>query len=593
MMLFGMIATLAFPLIGFFLITLLGRVLPRPVGGWLACVSVAGAFISAGTVLLTCESSATIGLFNWFEVGNVSAHFSILVDSLSLWMSVMITGVGGLIHVYALGYMKDDVRLNSFFAYFNLFVFFMLVLVLSDSFLGMFIGWEGVGLCSYLLIGFWYETHAYAIAAKKAFVMNRIGDLGFLFAILMMLFFWGTTQFSVVFIQGLGLGAGVLTAMTMGLLIGAVGKSAQIPLFTWLPDAMAGPTPVSALIHAATMVTAGVYLIARSHVLFSGAPLTSLMVVGLGVATAVFGALVALVQRDIKKVLAYSTMSQLGYMVSAAGFGAYSAALFHMTTHAFFKALLFLAAGNVIHGLHGEQDIFKMGGLRKKLPFTFVVFLIGTLAIVGCPPFSGFFSKDAILAEAFAYSRTVFVVLCVVSVMSSFYMFRLLFLTFFGNARYGEKHPHEGALVMQIPLAILAVLATVGGCLDWPQESILTPVLGVTLVVLALSGGVAYFIFGKQVDVLAKQPVSMGYRMLWNKFYVDEVYQRIIVGPFLSLSRGLNQYFEIFLGKLDVVSLRSVRWVGYPFKKMQDGNSGTYILVMTVGILCLLVGLFL
>ena len=383
---------LGLPLAGFLTLGLFKAYLPKPVGGWLASLAVCGSFVLTCFLLLQ-NTTFSIPLLSWFHTGAMSGSLSFWVDPLSLWMCLMITGVGTLIHIYSIGYMKDDERFNSFFSYLNLFVFFMLILVLADSYICMFAGWEGVGLCSYLLIGFWYENQSYNNAAKKAFIMNRVGDLGFLLAILVLLSHLGSTQFGVVFAQVPFMSPEIITTVSLFLLIGAIGKSAQLPLYTWLPDAMAGPTPVSALIHAATMVTAGIYMIARSHLLFMLSPTTSTLVIGIGLGTALLGALIALAQRDIKKILAYSTMSQLGFMMATLGFGAYTTALFHMTTHAFFKALLFLAAGNVIHSLHGEQNIFKMGGLKKVLPFTFTVFLVGTLAIIGCPPFSGFFSK--------------------------------------------------------------------------------------------------------------------------------------------------------------------------------------------------------
>ncbi|MEK7298297.1 MAG: NADH-quinone oxidoreductase subunit L, partial [Candidatus Margulisiibacteriota bacterium] len=389
------------PLLGWtVLFALRGRVTKRW-AGTLACATVGLAFLTILKLFweVKVHGSFVVNVWEWFRVAGLSFSFSFLIDPLSVWMGLIVTGVGFLIHLYSIGYMQDDPDFNRFFSYLNLFVFFMLFLVFSDSYLGLFIGWEGVGLCSYLLIGFWYDNPAYHAAAKKAFLMNRIGDLGFILGILVMVLTFGTTSYLEIFRLAplLGMASPILTLITLLFFVGATGKSAQFPLYTWLPDAMAGPTPVSALIHAATMVIAGIYMIARSHVLYTFSPFTMDVVIVVGTVTAIVGGLIALGQTDIKKVLAYSTVSQLGMMVVALGLGAYSVALFHMTTHAFFKALLFLSAGSVIHALGGEQDMTRMGGLRRLLPVTSSVFLVGILAIVGFPPLSGFFSKDAIL----------------------------------------------------------------------------------------------------------------------------------------------------------------------------------------------------
>lgn len=594
------------PLAGFVLLIFGRSILPKPWGGWLAAFAVLGSFLSAAG-LLSQQVFFTAPILTWFQSGFVSASLSLLIDPLSLWMTLMITGVGFLILVYSIGYMKEEPRFNSFFAYLNLFVFFMLILVLSDSYVGMFAGWEGVGLCSYLLIGFWYETAAYAQAAKKAFMMNRVGDLGFLMGILILFSQLGTAQFGPVFAQIPLMSPEIVAVIAICLLIGAVGKSAQIPLYTWLPDAMAGPTPVSALIHAATMVTAGIYLIARSQVIYTMAPMVSTVVMVIGLATAVLGGVFALAQRDIKKILAYSTMSQLGFMMAALGVGAYTSALFHMTTHAFFKALLFLAAGNVIHALDGEQDIFKMGGLRKQLPFTFIVFLVGALSIVACPPFSGYFSKDGILLAAYGYSKIAFGILSGVSVLTIFYTFRMVFLVFFGKARH-HHHPHEGTWVMQVPLAVLAVLAAVGGVLNLPEhprmavflntvcanvhfsipEGLETVLLWAILGLLALKTTTAFLLYARKNHSSAQPDMNFFHRFLYHKFYIDEVYEWVLIAPYRYLCQLLSAHMERGLSlahkALGKGVQSSTRWLKYS----QTGQVGLYVLMMVVGVLILL-----
>lgn len=597
---------LGLPLAGFLTLALLKSFIPKPWGGWIASLGILGSFFLT-CFLLIQQTSFSIPLINWFHTGFISGSLSFWIDPLSLWMSLMITGVGTLIHVYSIGYMKEDSRYNSFFSYLNLFVFFMLILVLADSYIGMFAGWEGVGLCSYLLIGFWYENQSYNNAAKKAFIINRIGDLGFLMGILLLLSHLGTTQFGSVFAQIPFMSPEIITAITLFLLIGAIGKSAQLPLYTWLPDAMAGPTPVSALIHAATMVTAGIYMIARSNILFTLSPVTSTIIVIIGLGTALVGAIIALAQRDIKKILAYSTMSQLGFMMATLGFGAYTTALFHMTTHAFFKALLFLAAGNVIHSLNGEQDIFKMGGLKKALPFTFIVFLVGTLAIVGCPPFAGFFSKDAILFAAAGHSWLSFGVLALVSVLTAFYMFRLLFLTFFGTSRH-PHHAHEAPWVMQVPLGILALLSTVGGLLNLPSHPRMTHflsnvcpnldfqvpeqlehiVLVSTLVILATLAAITYHYYGKKIWSSAKPNMTILHKVVYNKFYIDELYEMVLVAPYRTVSQFLSHSADAALNACNTLLGKALQTSTYTLKYTQNGNIGLYILMMVVGIILLL-----
>ena len=468
------------PLLGFIILGLGYRGIPKKPASLIGPGTVLVSFILSAIVLLTSYSKFNvqysifnIQYFKWISIGTVSLPFEFLIDPLSILMMLIITGVGFLIHVYSIGYMSHDQGFNRFFAYMNLFVFFMLILVMGGNYVVMFIGWEGVGLCSYLLIGFWFKNQQFNNAAKKAFIMNRIGDLGFLLGMFLIFMTFGSFGYASVFEQAkiMQPGSGSIVAITLLLFVGAVGKSAQIPLYTWLPDAMAGPTPVSALIHAATMVTAGVYMVARSSVLYVLAPETMQIMGITAMATMLLAAVIAIFQNDIKKILAYSTISQLGYMFLALSVGAFTGAMFHLMTHAFFKALLFLGAGSVIHALEGEQDIMRMGGLRKSLPKTYWTFLIGTLAIAGLPPLSGFFSKDEILSAVFSNGLPMWILAVSVTMMTAFYMFRLLFLTFFGTNR--SSHPqsikiHESPSVMTIPLMVLAFLAFFGGLLNIP-----------------------------------------------------------------------------------------------------------------------------
>ncbi|MGL6269376.1 MAG: NADH-quinone oxidoreductase subunit L, partial [Chitinophagaceae bacterium] len=461
-----------FPLIGFLINGLGRKSLSRSFISIVGVGSVLASFIVSLMIFMEVKepgfTAQVITFFDFIKTGKLHIPFAFQVDQLSVLFLLIITGVGTLIHLYSTAYMNEEPTPDfaRYFAYLNLFIFSMLLLVLGANFVIMFIGWEGVGLCSYLLIGFWFKKDAYNDAAKKAFVMNRIGDLGFLLAVFWMIARFGTTNFADVFAQAPEASAAVLTGITLLLFVGATGKSAQIPLFTWLPDAMAGPTPVSALIHAATMVTAGIYMIARSHVLYDLAPITQNIVAVIGLATALFAATIALKQNDIKKVLAYSTVSQLGYMFLGLGVGAYTGAIFHVMTHAFFKALLFLGAGSVIHAMHHEQDIRNMGGLKKQMPVTHITFLLACLAIAGIPPFSGFFSKDEILT-AVLLKNPVYAVLSVINaLMTTFYIFRLYTLTFQGKFRgtpEQEHHLHESPKAMTIPLIVLAVLSVAGG----------------------------------------------------------------------------------------------------------------------------------
>ncbi|MBL8993784.1 MAG: NADH-quinone oxidoreductase subunit L, partial [Spirochaetia bacterium] len=467
------------PLAGFLINGLCGKWLPKAVSGTIGAGVIFASAVMTVSLFLKVQAGTTpvpmtYTLFDWIKVGGFSIPFAILIDPLSIIMILIVTCVGFLIHLYSIGYMWKDEGFARFFAYLNLFTFSMLLLVMGNNFALLFIGWEGVGLCSYLLIGFWFKNNAYNKAAVKAFVMNRIGDLGFILGIFLIVTHFGSLVFTDVFeaAQSRTLGEPVIVWIAIFLFIGAVGKSAQIPLYTWLPDAMAGPTPVSALIHAATMGIAGVYMVIRSNVLYTHAPLVLDLIAAVGMATALLAALIALTQTDIKKVLAYSTVSQLGYMFVALGVGAYTSSLFHVITHAFFKALLFLAAGSVIHALHEEQDIRRMGGLRKSIPITYWTFFIGTLAIASIPPFSGFFSKDEILLNLFEHNKLLWGFALLGSFLTTFYMFRLFFLTFHGEFRGSaetKSHIHESPLVMTIPLMLLALLSLGGGIIGLPE----------------------------------------------------------------------------------------------------------------------------
>ncbi|MCJ8210762.1 NADH-quinone oxidoreductase subunit L [Mucilaginibacter sp. RS28] len=617
------------PLAGF-LINGLGRnVLPKNLIGTIASLVILAAFGLSVSAFLQVKAHGPINVtfFNWIQAGTFVVPFGFLVDQLSAIMLLIITGIGFLIHLYSIGYMHHDAGFGKFFAYLNLFVFFMLLLVLGSNYVVMFIGWEGVGLCSYLLIGFWFTNGAYADAAKKAFVMNRIGDLGFLIAIFLLVRYFGSASFADIFPKAYLItgphATTILTLITMLLFVGATGKSAQIPLFTWLPDAMAGPTPVSALIHAATMVTAGIYMIARSNVLFSMAPITMNVVAIIGLATAIFAALIALTQTDIKKVLAYSTVSQLGYMFLGLGVGAYTGAFFHVITHAFFKALLFLGAGSVIHAVSGEQDMRNMGGLRGKLPITFFTMLMGTIAIAGIPPFSGFFSKDEILAHAYEHSPVFYVIGVIGAMLTSFYMFRMLFLTFSGKFRgthEQEHHLHESPANMTIPLIVLAILSVVGGFIGVPEVlgghhllgEFLKPVfaesakhaeaatlppatewglmaISVGAAVLALVIAYVKYVSKKELPVADTEDRPALTALSYHKFYIDELYDTIIRKPLDALS----VFFYKVVDKLGIDGLVNGLGSGSVeaskgLRLLQAGNVGFYLFMMVIGIIAVL-----
>ncbi|MBC7914425.1 MAG: NADH-quinone oxidoreductase subunit L [Pyrinomonadaceae bacterium] len=618
----------AFPLLGF-LITGLGRnIMSKKVAGTIASTMVLLSFILSIGIFLELqnqvEKTIVYSLFDWIKVGNLLIDFSFQIDPLSSVMLLIITGVGFLIHVYSTGYMHHDSGLAKFFSYLNLFIFFMLLLVLGSNYAVMFIGWEGVGLCSYLLIGFWYSNEAYAGAAKKAFVMNRIGDLGFLLALFLIFQTFGSLEFSSVFSSATSTAnTANFTLITLLLFVGATGKSAQIPLFTWLPDAMAGPTPVSALIHAATMVTAGIYMIARSNILFTLSPLTLEVIAIIGVATALLAATIAITQTDIKKVLAYSTVSQLGFMFLGLGVGAYTGAFFHVITHAFFKALLFLGAGSVIHAMSNEQDMRFMGGLKKKLPVTFMTMLIGTIAISGIPPFSGFFSKDEILAHAYQHNKTLWVLGIIAAMFTSFYMFRMLFLTFnntFRGTHQQEHHLHESPKSMTIPLIVLAALSVLGGLLNIPSvmggnhwlEKFLSPVLyqssarsgglmldhkteyllmAASVAGAAIAAFIAYTKYSKNkhVPLADNTERTTLARLSYHKYYIDEIYAALIAKPLNQLSvfffkvmdKLVIDGFVNSLGRATIQASRGMRL-------LQSGNIGFYIFMMVAGIIALL-----
>jgi NADH-quinone oxidoreductase subunit L len=616
------------PLIGFMIIGLFGKKLSKGLSGTIGSGVVFGAFALAVGIFMElngqAQKSVTIDLFSWITAGKLSIPFSFLIDPLSSLFLLIITGVGFLIHVYSTAYMHDDEGFSRFFAYLNLFIFFMLLLVLGSNYLIMFVGWEGVGLCSYLLIGFWFKNTAYNNAAKKAFIMNRIGDLGFLLGIVLIFVTFGSISYHEVFEQAssMAMGTPVLTTIALLLFVGAIGKSAQLPLYTWLPDAMAGPTPVSALIHAATMVTAGIYMIARSNILYTLSPDAMSVVAVIGVCTALFAATIGLAQNDIKKVLAYSTVSQLGYMFLALGVGAYTGAVFHVMTHAFFKALLFLGAGSVIHAMSGEQDIRKMGGLKKYIPITHFTFLIGTLAISGFPGFSGFFSKDEILAHAYEHNKVLWFVGVLTAGMTTFYMFRLYFLTFkntFRGTHEQEHHLHESPKSMTIPLIILAVLSLVGGLIGIPEvlgghhflEEFLAPVfddsrfrlvhhlsheteyilMGIAIAVMSVAIYFAYktYILDQKLPASEEEELQPVHKLVYKKYLIDELYESVITKPLNFIGEGLhkivdNQIIDGIVNGCGFV----VNGVSGVIRKAQTGNIGFYVFVMVISIVLIL-----
>jgi len=621
------------PLLGFIINGLRYKKHSANVAGAIASIAVGISFvfslISFFNLISLPEASRKISanLFPWIQLAGLDIQVGFNIDQISGIMILIITGVGFLIHLFSVGYMHHDKGAAKYFAYLNLFIFNMLLLVLGDNLLVMFVGWEGVGLCSYLLIGFWFSDEAKAAAGMKAFITNRIGDAGFLLGMFIIFVTFGTLSFSeinLLSVNSMELSWGApLTLATLFLFIGATGKSAQIPLYVWLPDAMAGPTPVSALIHAATMVTAGVYMIIRLSSLFIATPLTMHVIAVIGAITALVAATIGITQWDIKKILAYSTVSQLGYMFLAVGVGAFGAALFHLMTHAFFKALMFLGSGSVIHAMHEEQDVRKMGGLKKYLPITHMTFLMGWLAIIGFPLFSGFFSKDEILWMSFHSplgSPWLWVVGLLGAMMTAFYMTRLMALTFWGSSRVDKKiHPHESPPIMWIPLAILAVLSVGAGWIGIPHvigavlpghpenllenwlhlsvakipglqeaEASLEWTLMGTSVVLALSSAfAAYHIYCKKPDIAKRFAEKMSglHRVIYNKYFVDEAYFKFIINPLIENSKRLWYYVDVhIIDKTTYVVSDLARDMGELGKWVQSGNLQQYLMYLVVGI---------
>ena len=614
------------PFFGFLFNVFFGKRVGKTISGTIGTLTVVVSFIASIYFFIGINQNGKpieVSLFDWIEVSNFKLKFGFLLDQLSLLWLLFVTGIGSLIHLYSISYMHDDENMHKFFAYLNLFIFFMITLVIGSNLLIMFIGWEGVGLCSYLLIGFWHKNQSYNDAAKKAFIMNRIGDLGYLIGIFIIGGLFSTLDFMEIkeAILGGTQNGNVywLGAATLCLFIGATGKSAQLPLYTWLPDAMAGPTPVSALIHAATMVTAGIFMITRMNFLFDLTPQILNIIAIVGAVTALVAASIGLVQNDIKKVLAYSTVSQLGLMFLAIGLGAYNIAVFHVITHAFFKACLFLGSGSVIHAMHGEQDMRKMGSLKKFMPITFATMLISTLAISGIPPFSGFFSKDEILMTAFHENIPLWIIASLASIMTAFYMFRLMYLTFFKNFRgteEQEKHLHESPSLMTFPLIVLGILALVGGLISLPGNSwlnhYLAPVFTKTsheehafgnteyiLMAVAVVGGLigiilAYSKYIKQGFVPNEDHEISGFtKVLYNKFYVDEFYTFIIVRPINSLSNFFRTTLEPAASNLVFGFGKSANTIGTYGKKIHNGSIGLYLFAFVIGVCALFIYLFL
>ena len=633
------------PLAAFVINTLFGSRMKGQMAGWIATIAVFISFVITAGLFFEMMGRAPedraihYTIADWIHVGRVQVNIAFLIDQLSIVFMLVITGVGSLIHLYSIGYMKGDKGFWRFFVYLNLFIVMMLQLVMADNYLWTFLGWEGVGLCSYLLIGFWYDEDKNNNAAKKAFIVNRIGDFGFLVAMGAMLYQFGTLNYLDVLgsganvvdgmqhiglASGLAVGAPILTIITLMLFLGCTGKSAQIPLYTWLPDAMAGPTPVSALIHAATMVTSGIFLVARSNIMFAMSPVSLSVVAAIGAVTAIFAATIGIFQNDIKKVLAYSTISQLGYMFLALGVGAFTTGVFHVVTHAFFKACLFLGSGAVIHAMHHEQDMQKMGGLKKYLPITFWTFFFATLAIAGIPPFAGFFSKDEILWQAFTRGSVVlWLIGAIAALMTAFYMFRVVFLTFYGKERFDTHHhtPHEVHWTMWVPLVVLAALSIVGGFLGMPSvfgagnafEQWMEPVVAkgeaislasgaangpglewalmAVSVAIAISGIWLAMRFYKRRVTLAREEAQLGaaYQLMHNKFYVDELYDKTVVQPIYTVSNSfLYRIVDVKVIDGFVNGLAHIADIGSStIRRIQTGVVQNYAVLIVVGLFVL------
>jgi NADH-quinone oxidoreductase subunit L len=614
------------PLLGSAINLFFGRALGKKTAGALACAAVGASFALACYVFWQLPAAGMFRdtIYTWIDSGAFQVNLSFQIDALSAVMLLIVTGIGFLIHVYSLGYMEHDEDLVRFFVYLNLFIFFMLVLVMGDNLLLLFVGWEGVGLCSYLLVGFWYHDPNNSIAGNKAFIVNRIGDFGFVLGMLLLLTELGrqgvwTLDFLELQKHASMLSPAIISVITLLLFVGATGKSAQIPLFVWLPDAMAGPTPVSALIHAATMVTAGVYMTARLHFLFALAPETLALIAVIGAATAFFAATIALTQNDIKKVLAYSTVSQLGYMFLALGLGAFSAAIFHVFTHAFFKACLFLGSGSVIHAMGGEQDMRKMGGLKAHMPTTYWTYVIATLAIAGAPFTAGFFSKDLILWQAFSHGATVlWGVGLFTAGLTAFYMFRQLIMVFHGDCRadaHTKAHLHESPAVMTLPLIVLAIGSIFTGWLGAPEylwgsrwDRWLEPLFGaaeahhgsvqtevtvtlITLGVVAVGIIIAFIKYGRADAKISASAAEGGffYGLSLNKYYVDEFYDAVVVRPFTACSAFFARFFDPWVidGAVNGVAAtaRGFSWI---WRGLQTGNVQHYVAGFLLGTLALL-----
>jgi NADH-quinone oxidoreductase subunit L len=610
-----------FPFIGFIINGLWGKRLSKGLVGTIGCLTVGLSFLLTVKIFLEFiqlpldARPVEKAVFTWISAGSFKAQAAFLIDPLSLIMMLVVSGVSTLIHIYSVSYMHEEEGFYRYFSFLNLFVFAMLLLVSANNFLLMFVGWEGVGLCSYLLIGYWYEKQSASDAGKKAFVVNRIGDFGFLLGIFLIFWTFNTVNFREVFALAAKypVGSGVITAITLLLFVGATGKSAQLPLYTWLPDAMEGPTPVSALIHAATMVTAGVYMVARCSTLYVLAPISLTVVAAVGALTAIFAATIGMTQFDIKRVLAYSTVSQLGYMFLACGVGAFVSGIFHLMTHAFFKALLFLGSGSVMHGLHGELDMRKMGDLKRHMPITYWTFLLATLAIAGIFPFAGFFSKDEILFHSLVSGHTVFWgIATVAAFITAFYMFRAVFMTFHGKSRVDPHiHPHESPPLMTVPLMALALLSVVGGFVGFPiiegankfrefLSPAITPLVHeahypawfeITMMCfsMAVAGAgifVAYkmYIQKPELPTVIAEKFPVAYDLVANKYYVDELYDATVVNPIKTGSDFL------WLGVDDKVvdgavngSAGTIAWLSAHLRKLETGFVQNYALAILLG----------